>query len=648
MRGGNLVINLMPLIFCIFFEGGTLVESAGINGLIKSPGTISDTVKLNSLIRKGMYFLNQPSPDLQKTETFIDSAYTFCEKNNIDQPPSLHLLRAEYFLKTGDYSRSEEEAKKSLQKAKDSDADMVLARTMVFLGRYFLRTGFYKESMDYFGNAVTLSEKKELSGIIPKSYLGQAYVFNAINDLNGYRKALEMMIYASLAENDSVSAQDGFLKLGTSLTDMDRDFRKADSLLRRCLEISLIRRDTFFTAYASANIGWNYYTVRMYDSSLFYYKQSLRYSIPGRQYATSANSLGNIGTIYRDLGRYEEALGFYRKSVDQATLANDWYSLSWVYNDMSELFLRNRDTSGAYTSYKLYKQFSDSVIISRNTQGMIDARARYEADNHNKAVEVLSLRLKNQRLLNYGFTALILLTFIIGLLLFRGARLEAERRISEMNRRIAELTQVNLRQQMNPHFIFNTLNSIQYYMYQHDKLATNNYLTKFSSLIRKVLENSHHTSIPLRDELDALKLYLDLECLRFKDKFDYEIKVDEEIDTLLFKVPAMLIQPYVENSICHGLMPKTEKGSVIIEMKMGEDCIKCTIEDNGVGREAAEERKKQNETGYNSLGTQIVSSRLELVNSLYGSNLGIIYTDLKNEKGEPVGTRVELHIPLMT
>ena len=131
-----------------------------------------------------------------------------------------------------------------------------------------------------------------------------------------------------------------------------------------------------------------------------------------------------------------------------------------------------------------------------------------------------------------------------------------------MNRKISEITQANLRQQMNPHFIFNTLNSIQYYMYQHDKLATNNYLTKFSSLMRKVLENSQHTSVPLRDELDALNLYLELEMIRFKDKFEYEINVDEEIDTLLYKVPTMLIQPYVENSICHGLMPGESKGSL--------------------------------------------------------------------------------------
>jgi LytS/YehU family sensor histidine kinase len=185
-------------------------------------------------------------------------------------------------------------------------------------------------------------------------------------------------------------------------------------------------------------------------------------------------------------------------------------------------------------------------------------------------------------------------------------------------------------------------------MYQHDKLATNNYLTKFSSLMRKVLENSQHTSIPLRDELDALKLYLDLEMIRFKDKFNYEIKVDDEIDSLLYKVPAMLIQPYVENSISHGLMPSDEKGLIKINLKLENNHISCIIEDNGIGRDAAQEKKRNGNTNHNSLGTQIVASRLDLVNTLYGTSLKTIYTDLKNINGEPEGTRVELQIPIIT
>ena len=185
-------------------------------------------------------------------------------------------------------------------------------------------------------------------------------------------------------------------------------------------------------------------------------------------------------------------------------------------------------------------------------------------------------------------------------------------------------------------------------MYQHDKLATNNYLTKFTSLMRKVLDNSQHTSITLNDELDALRLYLELESIRFKDKFDYSITVDEEIDTLLFKIPTMLIQPYVENSICHGLMPGEGKGMLKIDLKLEDDHISCVIEDNGIGREAAQKRKATQGENHNSLGTQIVSSRLDLVNALYGTSLKTIYIDLKNKDGEPMGTRVEIHIPIMT
>jgi LytS/YehU family sensor histidine kinase len=185
-------------------------------------------------------------------------------------------------------------------------------------------------------------------------------------------------------------------------------------------------------------------------------------------------------------------------------------------------------------------------------------------------------------------------------------------------------------------------------MYQHDKIATNNYLTKFSSLMRKVLDNSQHTSVPLSDELSALNLYLELESIRFKEKFDYRITIDEEIDPLMHKVPTMLIQPYVENSISHGLVPKEGKGYVNIDLKLNTNCILCTIQDNGIGRDASRERNDKNGGNHNSLGTRITKSRLDLVNELYGTSLQTVYTDLKDEKGEPAGTKVEIHIPIIS
>jgi hypothetical protein len=379
----------------------------------------------------------------------------------------------------------------------------------------------------------------------------------------------------------------------------------------------------------------------MYKESIESYNKSLTYYV-------SANALGNLGTIYRDIGNPEKSLDYFKKSLEIAKKEKDIYTLWWVHRDMSHLYLKNQDTSNAYVNYVLYKKYYDEYTERLNRQGLSEEKIRYDAENHSKELQLLSLKLKNQKLLIYGYTGLFILGLAIGILVISRAKINARHKISDMNRKIAEMTQANLRQQMNPHFIFNTLNSIQYYMYQHDKLATNNYLTKFSSLMRKVLENSQHTSIPLRDELDALKLYLDLEMIRFKDKFNYEIKVDDEIDSLLYKVPAMLIQPYVENSISHGLMPSEDKGLIRINLKLENNHISCIIEDNGIGRDAAQEKKRNGNDNHNSLGTQIVTSRLDLVNTLYGTSLKTIYTDLKNINGEPEGTRVELQIPIMT
>ena len=174
-------------------------------------------------------------------------------------------------------------------------------------------------------------------------------------------------------------------------------------------------------------------------------------------------------------------------------------------------------------------------------------------------------------------------------------------------------------------------------------------MTKFASLIRKTLENSRHTEITIKEELDALKLYLELEELRFKEKFNWTIKVDEEIDTLDFKIPTMLIQPYVENAISHGLMNKDNgKGFLQVELQLDEDQIICMIEDNGIGRAKAMEIKQQKNNNHQSLGTNITESRLKLVNDLYGKSMKVLYTDLTDDKGEPAGTKVEINIPIIT
>lgn len=635
----------------------TAVESAGspFSGqqikFKKRSVNLRDTALVNSVVRRGFLSISK-SVKPEKIKDYIDSAMIICDRMNIEIPAGLHLLMAEYHYAAGDLRTASEEAVEAMKKSEDNEDQYLLARTMLFFGKYYHRTGQFKESMEYFENSITLAEKRRLKGIVPRGYMGQSNLYNTVGDYSGYVKSLSLLTDAGIREKDTAAIETGYSRLGTfycghSPDDKNRNFRKADSLLKISLAVSLKGKDTASISFSSANLGWNFYLEKLFDSSTVYYNKALKYSISAGNHSASANSLGNLGTIYRDLGNIEKSLAYYAKSIEQAKKVNDSYNLQWVYKDMSDLYLRIRDTSNAFNSYVLYKQYNDGYITNENNKGLADARLRYEAETHAKEVELLSLRLKNNRLLNYGLAGFMVLAGTIGLLLFRGSKLKAKRRISEMNRKISEVTQANLRQQMNPHFIFNTLNSIQYYMYQHDKLATNNYLTKFSNLMRKVLDNSQHTSIPLAEELGALNLYLELECIRFKDKFTYEIKVDDEIDPLMYKVPTMLIQPYVENSICHGLMPREGKGFVRIEIKLLNDYLLCTIEDNGVGREAARERSIKRECNHNSLGTQITASRLDLVNALYGTSLKTVYTDLKNEAGEATGTRVEINIPIM-
>jgi tetratricopeptide (TPR) repeat protein len=646
---------------------GSGIQLKGLD--IKKRFGNGDTALINKYTKRALKYVSVKG-DLRIIKANIDTAEMICKKENVEIPALLHLARAQYFYITEDFNNSSQEATIALKLARDDNDPKILAKTMIFLGSYNLRTGFIKESIDYFNNTIILAEKHHLTGIIPLAYRALSNVYYTMGNTRGYNKNLLLMIEAARKENDTSFLKSGYYFLGTSLTGENRnyrkadslefqdykvpdslvfrDFKKADSLLRIGLAISLKKKDTVLIMMSMSNLGWNFFREAKYDSAVRAYNKTLRYSTAAKAHASSANALGNLGTTYRDMGMTELSLKYYAKAIEQARLDKNFNSVYWVYLDMSDMYLQKGDTSRAFKYYVIYKKYSDQYLKQSSSQGLADAKIRYEADTRNKELQLLSLRVSNQRLLIYGYTGLFVLSLAIGILLFSRSKINAKRRISEMNHTIAEITQANLRQQMNPHFIFNTLNSIQYYMYQHDKLATNNYLTKFSSLMRKVLENSQHTSIPLRDELEALTLYLELELIRFKDKFDFEIKVDDEIDPLLYKVPTMLIQPYVENSISHGLMPSEGKGLVKIGLKLENQYISCTIEDNGIGRDAAQELKKNKEGNHNSLGTQIVTSRLDLVNALYGTNLKTIYTDLKDINGGPEGTRVEIQIPIIT
>jgi sensor histidine kinase YesM len=200
---------------------------------------------------------------------------------------------------------------------------------------------------------------------------------------------------------------------------------------------------------------------------------------------------------------------------------------------------------------------------------------------------------------------------------------------------------------MNPHFIFNTMSSIQHYIANNDTDAALKYLSKFAKLMRSIIGNSKQQMIAVSEELNALNLYLELEIMRFTDKFEFEISVDKSIDQNYDRIPSMLIQPYVENAIIHGLLPKEGHGKISIHLQKQVDTILCTIEDNGIGRERSKEFKKNRVQQHKSVGMSITQERLDILNSSLNRNLNAQILDLY-ENGQPAGTKVQIIIPLDT
>jgi sensor histidine kinase YesM len=222
-------------------------------------------------------------------------------------------------------------------------------------------------------------------------------------------------------------------------------------------------------------------------------------------------------------------------------------------------------------------------------------------------------------------------------------KLQHQQKETEFQKKLADLKLSSLRSQISPHFVFNCLNSIKLYAAQNDVESVSNYLTKFSLLIRKVLDISDLETIALAEELEVLQLYLELEAMRFKDKLQYSIST-RDIDTDYIEIPPLLLQPYVENAIWHGLMNKEGGGHIEIKASVKDSFLMLTIKDDGIGRAKAAELNGKSATRHKSFGMKITSDRLALMNHLNKSATSVTIDDLIDENNMPSGTQVNIKI----
>jgi two-component system LytT family sensor kinase len=239
---------------------------------------------------------------------------------------------------------------------------------------------------------------------------------------------------------------------------------------------------------------------------------------------------------------------------------------------------------------------------------------------------------RSQRQIIYSLITVISLLILLAWFMFRNSK----------QQKLANnlLALKSMRSQMNPHFIFNALNSVNSFIAVNDERNANRYLSEFSVLMRSVLENSDEDFILLTKEIELLELYVKLEHNRFKEKFDYQINIDKTIDLAQFSIPPMLLQPYIENAIWHGLRYRKEKGTLEISVyKKDSETISISIIDDGIGRTKSQELKTKNQLKQKSKGMSTIKNRITILNNMYKERISVTVSDVL-ETGE--GTKVEL------
>jgi hypothetical protein len=376
--------------------------------------------------------------------------------------------------------------------------------------------------------------------------------------------------------------------------------------------------------------------------------------------------------VFTELKNYKPALPYAKEGAVLAKKNGMLSSEMEGYQLLADIYHHLGDNTNAYNYILQYHIIKDSLQSQQFLVKMAylkwqagEERKESQINFLNKENQLKKTELKQQAFVKNSLIAGLILVMLLGIFIFRSQslkrkneklrsqqlekelcvqQLQSEQKHTELQRQAVELEMQALRAQMNPHFIFNCLSSINRFILKNEVEAASDYLTRFSRLIRMVLINSQQSLISLEDELEMLELYLDMERLRFKNAFDYSIIFTNRVDAGSVYIPPLLLQPFCENAIWHGLMHKEEKGHLAITLSMNGQTLLCSITDDGVGREKAGELKSKSVAKDKSLGLKITSERLALLNG--GKQASTFYeiNDVLNEEGLIVGTKVNLKI----
>lgn len=387
------------------------------------------------------------------------------------------------------------------------------------------------------------------------------------------------------------------------------------------------------------------------DSALLYFNKAMRQ-------ATIQGDLRNKFQVYRAEAEYlkklspdkkiallDTALSIAKKTEYYEGISNAAQQLSLVYEE-------KKDKDSSLIFYHIYRAASDSLFSENNRRNVLNNETewqirRKETENRH-LLQLSNLQERQIVFKNALLVAVFILLFLtIVIAFFINKSIQSKKKRSEFlfKQKIAESQIQTLRAQMNPHFIFNSLNSIENFMMQNEKRKASDYMHKFALLIRTILESSRNELTTVLLDLEALKLYIDLEQMRFHNKFCYQENIDNELLKGDYNVPSLLIQPYVENAIVHGMAHSDRSDlKLIVSVSLEGDYIKYVITDNGIGRSQAAEYNKLNKLRHKSVGLKITEDRIHLYNQEHNASGFVKISDLFDINNKPAGTMVEVKI----
>lgn len=573
---------------------------------------------------------------------------------------SLHNLGISYF-NLSDYVTALDYHQQALNLFTRLNNRKAIAGSLNSIGVIYLTVANYPQALDVYYKALHVFEAMNDS-------LGMGNVFTNIGlvnyHLNNLDKALDYHSRALNLFRLMGSRYQQQLALGNIGNCYDEINDPAKALLYYKEALDITREMGLKSGMAStlSNMGAAYNKLGDYTNAIAYSQKSLDlYEQLGNKLGI-AFALGQMGLAYRKApasffpanglsyaGRYRKSLDYYKRSLEAAQSIGALDAQGEAWEQLSDTYALQHDFPNALAAYKNYSLIKDSIINDEKKLEITRKEMQYGFDRQqvllkaeqDKKQAIDAAEINRQRIIRNTAIAGGAILLLAGLSIFifykRKRDAEEHRKEAEFKAQVADTEMKALRSQMNPHFIFNSLNSIGDYILKNNTRAADEYLAKFAKLMRMTLEHSEQKEVKLADDLKALELYIQLESLRLNNTFTYEITVDEQIDPETTLIPPMILQPFVENSIWHGISKKHGEGRILIQIRKEGEMINCVVEDNGIGRG---KQPPESSLPRKSLGMKITRSRIDILNKMKNTHASVQLSDLSE------GMRAEVKLPL--